>query len=177
MTAVDPRDLVKVLGQLGQILDGLWYLETEKRLGFEQAYEIDEAVWKIYSRKEAQRLRSLLGFEQPSLEDIRTILGLSLFNQSLTFETQVVGKDPTRLHFLVHECKTLVGMRRVGRDDEQIGKICLGIGLVFFQALLQELVPGTTVRCLHCPPQESEDGENDPVCAWEFKFPGNLPES
>ncbi|MHA1734268.1 MAG: DUF6125 family protein [Promethearchaeota archaeon] len=170
--------LRNLLGQLGQILDGLWFLETERRFGFERAYEIDEAVWASYSRKEARRLRDYLGFERPSLDDIREVLSLSLFNQSVQFETRVASLDPVIVHFVVRECKTLVGMRRVGRGDGEVHRICEGIGRVFFENLLGELVPGTTVECLSCPPESEATvgGTQYPAakCSWVFEFPAGF---
>jgi hypothetical protein len=40
----NPSDLTGLYSILGQVLDGLWFLETENRLGFDKALEIDLAV-------------------------------------------------------------------------------------------------------------------------------------
>ncbi len=72
------------------------------------------------------------------------------------------------------QCKTYVGMNRVGRPKEQIYKICKGIGITFFENLLKTLVPKADVRCLFCPHGEgAEKTPNDSsyVCGWEFILP------
>ncbi|GAB4324429.1 MAG: hypothetical protein Kow0069_29990 [Promethearchaeota archaeon] len=160
-------------GILAQVLDGLWFLEVEKSLGFDRAYEIDEAVWIAYAKKEARRVRSYLGFDKPSVADLERTLALSLFHQSVAFTLKVSGPNDgefVRVTLSVVECKTLDGMRRVGRPGEQIRKICHGIGLAFYQNLLDELVPGTRVRCLNCPGMGETTASR---CRWEFDLPRN----
>ncbi len=169
------ENLSKHYAILAQILDGLWYLEVEKKYGFEAAYEIDDAVWKRFSRKEGQRLKTLLGFESPSLEDIEKILSLANFDQSLTTEIIRKSEDPLTIHLLVPECKTYVGMNRVGRPDDQVYKICKGIGITFFENLLKAVVPDAEIKCLYCPHgvgEEKQPDEGKYLCGWEFILPG-----
>src|SRR6056297_1048247 len=118
------KGLSKHYAILAQILDGLWYLEVEKKLGFETAYEIDEAVWERFSRKEAKRLQTLLGFDKPSYDDVKKILELAIFDQSLEFTLEKISEEPLTIKMMVPRCKTLRGMQKVGRPDEQIYKIC-----------------------------------------------------
>ncbi|MHA1338603.1 MAG: DUF6125 family protein [Promethearchaeota archaeon] len=173
---VDKDRLIKEYGLLGQILDGLWFITLEKKFGFENAYKIDEEVWEIYSAKEAKRLKRLLGFEQPTIEDIKNILKLSLFNQSLEFQIKVLQQDPTILRFIVTNCKTLKGMHKVGRSKDQIEKICEGIGIAFFSSMLNAIVPNTKVKCVSCPYHPENDSMKDEsqVCSWDFIFPHKL---
>jgi hypothetical protein len=178
------EELYKVYGQLGQILDGTWFLEIEKRYGFDIAYEIDWTVWSIYPRKEAQRLKKYLGIDnQPdkiTVEDIKNVLGLSLFNTSLTFEIEPHADENSKMvkEFLikVSKCKTLEGMEKVKRPKNQIAKICEGIGDIFFKTLIGELIPNTTITCVCCPFHKENDSiacdKFKPyVCIWEVKFP------
>ena len=172
MDSDDYLRLQKLYGQLGQILDGIWFTCVEKAVGFEKAYEIDDEVWRIYSRKEAKRLRSFFGFQIPTVSDIEKVLRYSLFAQSLEFDLIIANESPLLLHMLVKNCKTIVGMQNIGRPDEQIEKICKGIGLTYFGALLDEICPGVKIRCLYTP--ITKNSEDKSVCAWEFEF-SNLP--
>lgn len=170
------KHITHTLGQLGQIIDGLWFLEVEKQFGFAKAYEIDATVWRVYSRKEGSRLKRALGIAEGaplSIRDVKAVLEHSLFNQSLSFELETVQTGPVVLRFVVRECKTLVGMRRVERPPDQIHQVCYGIGLIFFENLLGALVPDTRVTCLYCPHDGGDEkrAPGDPVCAWEFTFP------
>ena len=38
-------------------VDGLWFMKVEERMGFEQALQIDEAVWRILPKIQARALR------------------------------------------------------------------------------------------------------------------------
>ncbi|SRR6056297_867841 len=174
MDEIELEKLKEHYAILTQIVDGLWYLEVEKELGFDKAYEIDEAVWERFSRKEAKRLKRLLGFENPSFEDIQKMLELAIFDQSLEFELIKEKEDPLTIRMDVSQCKTYRGMEKVGRPADQIYRICKGIGLAFFRNLLKAIVPETTVKCLFCPFGEGDEKipeGSEYVCAWEFVLP------
>ena len=170
---INYKDLSTVYGKLGQVLDGLWYLEIEKKFGFDVAYEIDEKVWEIFGRKEAKRLKRFLGIEKCTPDDVIKIFKLSLFNQSLVFDIKQVNDDPITIRAIVTDCKTLRGMVSVGRPDDQIEKICRGIGIAFFKTMMEELVPGSVIKCVSCPHLEECDSIKDDsqVCTWDFVFP------
>lgn len=165
---IDQKKLAKHFGQVGQILDGLWFVELEKRYGFDVAYAIDEAVWTTFSKKEGKRLCALFNITTPTLENIEKILKYSIFNQSLKFELKKQSDAPLVLHFNVIECKTYEGMCKINRADQQVGQICEGIGLVFFRNLLSVVDPNVQIKCLSCPKDKKLQGS--PVCVWEFRF-------
>lgn len=169
--------------QLGLVMDGIWFLELEKRVGFDKAYEIDEAVWRIYPRKEAKRIRTHLGLipGQPiTLTQLSQCFSLALFNQTLGYELAVVtaGIAPgqsTRglvLDFKVKTCKSCEGMRKMGRSPNQIHKICKGIETVTLTNFLDELVPGVKVTCNWCPHEEQNKlAGSEELCSWRLTFP------
>jgi len=174
------KGLNKLYGKLAQILDGLWFLETEKRLGFEKAYEIDEAVWSVFGRKEADRILKFLGLKKGKvmISDLPKILQLSLFNQSIKYEFNTPEREKGSdgnfriFRFRVIDCKTYKGMEKVKRPPLQIRRICEGIGLVFYKNMLDELFPGSIVSCISCPYHDN-DSTKDPtqICTWEFRIP------
>ena len=161
--------LQKLYGALGQVLDGLWFTVLEKAVGFEKAYEVDDEVWRVYSRKEAKRLRSHFGFTTPGVEDIKNVLRYSLFAQSLEFELEVVQNSPLVIRLIISSCKTYSGMVKIGRPEDQAQKICKGIGLTYFGNLMDEISPGVQYKCIYTPYTRDEGYKNSFV--WEFTFP------
>lgn len=170
---MDPSkdQLMKHFGQVGQILDGLWFLEVEKKFGFDIAYEIDEIVWKNFARKEAKKIRDLFGLKQVGFEELKDILRHLIFNQSLEYEIKDVS-DPSgiqkKLQFDVNKCKTYEGMRKVGRSDDQIAKICYGIEIALLEGVVKEFFPNAQIRCRCCPKDKACN--TIPVCSWEILF-------
>lgn len=165
---IDPEKILKHYGQIGQILDGLWFIELEKELGFEKTLAIDEKVWKIFPQKEAKRIKSLLGFDKPNIKDIQNALKLAVFNQSLQWTLEEISDSPMIIRMRINGCKTLKGMQTVGRTQEQINRVCYEIGIAYFESFLNALSPAVKVNCIHCPGR----GEKitDDVCVWEFQF-------
>lgn len=41
-------------------VDGLWFMKVEERMGFEQALQIDEAVWRVLPKIQARALKSMM---------------------------------------------------------------------------------------------------------------------
>jgi hypothetical protein len=173
------KDIAATLGPtLFQILDGLWFIQIEKKFGFDTAMEIDNAVWEIYSRKEGERLIKTVGKTpgQGTLKDLQELLPLSMFNQTLDFKTDL-HLNGGILVFLVTLCKTKEGMERVGRSQEQIFTICKQIGLTFFTSFARAINPSIKVECLFCPlmpKREKRDPdqleEKGGLCGWKFSL-------
>ncbi len=164
---------------LFQILDGLWFIQTERTFGFEKALEVDMAVWDVYSRKEAERLMKALGKSpgEGSLKDLQDLLPLSMFNQTLEYKTDL-QESAQGLIFLVTKCKTKEGMEKVGRSKDQIFSVCKKMGQVFFTSFARAINPAIKVKCLFCPLMPSEE-KQDPtcleekggLCGWRFTLP------
>jgi hypothetical protein len=169
LSEISAEDLLKHYGQVGQVLDGLWFVELEKTVGFDRALAVDENVWKIFPVKEVRRMKSLLGFDKITFEVLQDMMTLAIFNQSLAWNLKKVADKPLIVHLEVQNCKTYTGMQKIGRSQEQIAKVCYEIGIAYFEAMFKELAPGTQISCLHCPGRSMPDAQG--VCAWEFRFP------
>ncbi len=156
------------------MLDGLWFLEVEKKFGFDNAYEIDKAVWITYARKEARKVKAFLGIEVINAASLEQIFGYLLFNQSLQYTLTPSEEDPHKIRFDIQICKTYEGMQRVGQSDEEIPRICYGIGMAYYRTLLSELSPGTEFVCIKCP-QEIRNCTEMPRCTWEITLPADNP--
>ena len=41
-------------------VDGLWFMKVEERMSFEQALQIDEAVWRVLPKIQARALKAMM---------------------------------------------------------------------------------------------------------------------
>jgi len=174
---LDKDKLSKLYPILGQVLDGIWFLETEKRLGFDKALEIDKAVWEIYTINETKRILSVL-LENPEdrfnfsneeiLNLLEQVLKISLFNQSVEY---IIEKIPNNggIIFKVINCKTLKGMKKVGRPIPQMKAICKDVGLIYYKNMVKELHPKLDIECLSIPESYESIG-NSVLCSWKIFF-------
>ena len=58
-------------------VDGLWFVKTEEKYGFEKALKIDQEVWKVMPKIQARELKKLTGMDS-GLEALLTCLSLKL---------------------------------------------------------------------------------------------------
>ncbi|MCL4377281.1 MAG: L-2-amino-thiazoline-4-carboxylic acid hydrolase [Actinobacteria bacterium] len=56
-------DIIDYLYQSYAKVDGLWFMKTEEKFGFDKALEIDREVWKIIPKIQARILKSKLEAE------------------------------------------------------------------------------------------------------------------
>ncbi len=45
-------------------VDGLWFVKTEQKLGFDGALDVDDEVWKVMPKIQARALKALLGLQR-----------------------------------------------------------------------------------------------------------------
>jgi len=87
-------------------VDGLWFLEIEKRYGLEIALDCDEAVWKEFSRIEAERIMKRLSLPQNGgLTSLEKALDHRLFSLLNTYE--IKKPKPEVLELYTYSCRTL----------------------------------------------------------------------
>ncbi|MBN2149867.1 MAG: hypothetical protein JW839_00345 [Candidatus Lokiarchaeota archaeon] len=165
-------DLETLYAGLFQVLDGLWFVELEKQFGFDKALELDKHVWTVFARKEAQRLVGLLkekgeitGSDGP-ISILEKILPISIFNKTVQFKIERSGKD--ELGFTVTECKTLAGMRKIGRPDHQASTVCYDMGFTYYDCLARAIDPSFTVTCTFTPYTDPQGVHGGGLCGWRF---------
>ncbi len=64
-------------------VDGLWFMKVEESLGFDQALQIDEAVWRVLPKIQARALKALMNLP----------LGLTGLEQALSARLALEGFD------------------------------------------------------------------------------------
>ncbi|NMC07502.1 MAG: hypothetical protein GYA24_19970 [Candidatus Lokiarchaeota archaeon] len=168
----DAGELETLHASIFQVLDGLWFLEAEKQFGFEKALELDKNVWKVFSQKEAQRLvkyyteKGVIKKIDGPITKLEKLLPKSMFNKTLRFKIETNGKD--ELDFIVLDCKTLAGMKKVGRPEAQAGKVCYDMGFTFFDAFARTIDPAISVACTFTPYKKARGAGQDGLCGWHF---------
>ena len=71
-------------------VDGLWFMKVEEKLGFENALEIDRAVWEVFSRIQAREMKAMLGLGK-SAEALRTAFTTALDLKGFTYRVEDKG--------------------------------------------------------------------------------------
>ncbi|MEX2684796.1 MAG: DUF6125 family protein [Candidatus Sigynarchaeota archaeon] len=159
---------------LFQVLDGLWFVRLEKEFGFEKALQLDKEVWEIFARKEAQRLvkflmdKGTITKSDGPVTILEKILPISIFNKTLKFRIETNGKD--ELEFIVFECKTLAGMKKIGRPEQQAHTVCFDMGFTYYNHFAKEIDPAFNVSCMFTPYKKLVDAPGNGLCGWRFKI-------
>jgi hypothetical protein len=94
-------------------VDGLWFMKVEERLGFEQALQIDEAVWAVLPKIEARTLKAMMNL-LTGLGGLEQALSERLAQEGFDFEIDRKDED---LEVLVKVCPWHQIMIKSGRGS------------------------------------------------------------
>ncbi len=141
-------------------IDGLWFLEIEKRYGLDAAIECDAAVWKEFSRIEAERIMARLHLQpRGGLDALEKALHHRLFSLLNTYEIQ--KPDPGVLELFMKSCRT-----QAARDRKGLPLFpCKTIGLIDYEVFAHTIDPAIQVECIACPPDTLVRTYH---CGWRF---------
>ena len=126
--APSDRQLVDFLRRSYHAVDGLWFLKAEERGGFEEALELDRAVWAVLAKIQARKARELTGRAGNAPEDLGECFALKLTADGHEFAVDVSGEG---VRFAIRGCPWLELLRRSGRlcIAQQVAEaICLSEG-------------------------------------------------
>lgn len=124
------------------VVDGLWFVKTEERRGFDEAMALDEAVWEVMPKVQARKAKSLLQIRGGSVEDLAKAFQLKLAAEGYEFDAEIAG-DQAVLTITV--CPWYEVLKSSGRTEiaEAIAdRICARE----FAGWTAELAPGTAVE-------------------------------
>jgi hypothetical protein len=165
-------DMGSLYASIFQVLDGLWFIELEKQFGFDKALQLDKDVWKVFAQKEAQRLikffteKGTIKKTDGPLKILEKILPMSIFNKTLKFKIETNGKD--ELEFIVTDCKTLAGMKRIGRPEAQASTVCYDMGFTYYDCFAKGIDPAFSVACAFTPYKKAKGTKGEGLCGWRF---------
>ena len=106
-------------------VDGLWFIEVEKRLGFEAALDLDAAVWAVMPKIQARAIKAMTG-QQRGLEALQVCLTTKLDWEGHAYAATMVDGG-RRLTLSVRGCPWLALLAKSGRTHlaQAIGtRIC-----------------------------------------------------
>ncbi len=143
-------------------VDGLYFLEIEKKFGTEAATQIDAKVWEAMAAIEAKGLQKM--FDTGENPNIPTIMGLSRLTSwalDQPFKTVEISADKAVLS--INRCRTQEARLKKGLDEFPCKRVRWGYLRNFAETLNQRV----KVNCLVCPP---DSHPKDLWCQWEFKL-------
>ncbi len=155
------EELVKVLYQTINTVDGLWFLFVEDAHGLEESTRIDGEVWKIMGKVEARRIKQAIDLE--GVEPIKALEKMIPFISWLTPDEYEIKSEEDVLNLKVLRCKPqeerLKGEKKVFQ--------CKEVAEDYFYAFIKEIDSNLKFECLACPPDSKP---KDYWCEWVFKI-------
>ena len=142
-------------------VDGLYFLEIEKKYGTEIATDIDKNVWEIMGKIEARRIKNLFDFKNNDLNCFLKCLKLSGWTLDLEDKEFILKKD--KLIIQNSKCRIQNTRLKKGLSEFPCKKVRFG----FLKSFAEEINPKIKVNCQVCPPDKHKD---DLWCKWEFKL-------
>jgi hypothetical protein len=141
-------------------VDGLYFLDIEKRFGTQAATEIDANVWEAMAGIEARSLQKMFRIgENPDTAEIIELLKRSSWALDQPFKTiEVSGK---RAVLGVGRCRTQETRLEKGLREFPCKQVRFG----YLRSFATTLNPEAKVTCLVCPPDEHPKNS---WCKWEF---------
>ncbi len=70
------ENFIRLIRSALTAIDGLWFLEVEKKYGFEEAFELDLNVWKRYGPIIVKRIKKALGISDNTLDSFLKVMEL-----------------------------------------------------------------------------------------------------
>jgi predicted ArsR family transcriptional regulator len=83
MIKLTDKQIIEFFHRSYTSVDGLWFMKTEERYGFDAALQIDKSVWEIMPKIQARMLKSIVDTKnelQALLECLTTRLSLEGFS-------------------------------------------------------------------------------------------------
>jgi len=145
-------------------VDGLYFLEIEKRYGTNVAAEIDKKVWSVMGKIEARRLKKLFNINNDDIKTMINALRLSGWWLDLEDKEMLIINEKKAI---IRNLSCRVQKTRIKKN---LGEFpCKPVRLAFLKSFTAEFNPGIIVKSNICPPDKHPD---DLWCEWEFKIKG-----
>lgn len=140
-------------------VDGMWFVNVEKTLGFDKTNEINLKVWEHYPKVLARRMKKYYELKKTGMEGVREMIELDPLLIPMDFE--FIDKDENNMIFRVNKCPGLEAQERMNRTEFT----CEKVEEVFLRAYAEMYDSRIKVQALILPPRASE---NDICCEWLF---------
>lgn len=156
------EELIRLLmedGKLWVACDGLWFQGAERASGMKEAMRQDLAMWEVFTRLEAARIKAFLHLpDHPGLAGLAAALPLRINNRS---NAVTIRLEENRLLYRVETCRVQAAREKKGLPYHP----CRAVGLVEYGDFARAVDDRIAMRCLSCWPEVSD---TSCACAWEF---------
>ena len=125
-------------------LDGLWMIETENKLDWDTALEIDLNVWKKLLTIIFRRIKKYLKIEGNSLNDLIKILTFRWAAEGWEYTVENLKKNEIRIE--IRTCPYKSAMDRNPERHEKIPLICNNMCRPFYKQIISEFNSGIKVE-------------------------------
>ncbi len=96
-------------------VDGLWCMKVEERYGFETALEIDNAVWQVFPKIQARKLKELTGMDR-GIEALRECFTTKLSLEGSSYKVENID-DKGGFQITIDRCPWHDIMVDSGREE------------------------------------------------------------
>ncbi|MFZ3113871.1 DUF6125 family protein [Methanothrix sp.] len=94
-------------------VDGLWFMMIEKKRGFDEALELDEAVWRVLPKIQARTIKSMLKLDY-GLDGLKEAIAARLALEEFDFELK---EEEGGFAVEIRRCPWHDAMVRSGREE------------------------------------------------------------
>jgi hypothetical protein len=142
-------------------VDGLYYLGIEKRYNTELATTVDQDVWAIMGKVQAQRLIRMLGISDRGLKGL--FEALIHTDWWLDMEEKEYNLEEDRLTITNRKCRVHEAREKKGLDEFNCKQVRWGM----LNTFVKVFNPNIEVDCHFCP---TDPHPQDAWCEWQFSL-------
>ncbi len=107
--------LLRLMRSAITAIDGLWFLEVEEKVGFEEAFKIDIKVWKRYGPIIINRIKKALSISSNNLDSFLQVLDYLCAIDGTQFK--IKEKSPKLAFLQVIHCPWWENLKRSKREN------------------------------------------------------------
>ncbi len=125
MLKLSPKKQKEYFERCYKAVDGLWFMKTEDRAGFQAALDVDTEVWTVMPKIQARQLKAQCRVKDP-LKALEECFTAKLVLEGFRLKGKPV-RDSDGLTVTVAECPWMALLKKSGREHlaDKIGsRIC-----------------------------------------------------
>lgn len=106
-------------------VDGLWFVKTEDKRGFDEAMERDVDVWSVMAKIQARKAKKLLGIEVGSLQSLGKAFQLKMAAEGYNFDVETTEGE---VKLILRDCPWYEVIKRSNRlhiSESVTNRICV----------------------------------------------------
>ena len=143
-------------------LDGLWVIETENKIDFQTALELDVIVWQRLYEIVFRRVKKYLSIDGNSLDDLTSILSF-VWNCEGNYH-EIVREDDNQVLIKITKCPYIDAMLRNPERHERIESICKKMCIPYLEPVITQFNPNIKLR------RTKFIGLGDKICDFHLSF-------